>query len=106
MAKSRMPINVEFLKLKAISGVEQINRFAERCGNMTGYLGGTRNPGDGVLRDCVQHAFEWEVKPLQEVQEIPERQGDLSDSAGVYILYDSAGNVLYVGKASNFRNEV
>ena len=111
MAKSRMPISVEFLnKLKAISGVEQINQFAERCGkhatNMTGYLSGTRNPGDGVLRDCVQHAFEWEVKPLQEVQEIPERQGDLSDSAGVYILYDSAGNVLYVGKASNFRNEV
>ena len=31
MAKSRMPINVEFLnKLKAISGVEQINQFAER----------------------------------------------------------------------------
>ena len=58
MAKSRMPISVEFLnKLKAISGVEQINQFAERCGkhatNMTGYLSGTRNPGDGVLRDCV-----------------------------------------------------
>ena len=72
MARRRMPINAEFLaKLKVILGVEQFGQFAKRCGkqptNMTGYLAGNRIPGDRVLRDCVRHAFEWEVNPLMEV---------------------------------------
>ena len=47
-----------------------------------------------------------EIRPSVEVEELPERQGDFPESSGVYVLYDSSVNVLYVGKASNFRNEV
>jgi hypothetical protein len=41
-----------------------------------------------------------------EIERVPENLNSLPDTSGLYILYDSAGNVLYVGKATNFRTEV
>jgi len=35
-----------------------------------------------------------------------EHLNSLPETAGLYILYDSAGSILYVGKATNFRTEV
>ncbi len=59
-----------------------------------------------VLDSAISNLFGEEIKPLQEVEAIPENRDDLPRSGGVYILYDSAGNVLYVGKAKSFRTRV
>ena len=115
MAAGRKPLEVEFLrKLRDMSyerlGIDKQSEFARRCdqydSNMSDYLSGNKTPGDDVLWNCLQYLFEWQVTPQREVEEIPENLNDLPASGGVYILYDSAGNVLYVGKATNFRDEV
>ena len=59
-----------------------------------------------VLDSAISNLFGEKIKPLQEVEAIPEERDDLPRSGGVYILYDSAGNVLYVGKARSFRTRV
>lgn len=59
-----------------------------------------------VLNSTISNLFGEEIRPLREVEPVPERQNDLPRAGGVYILYDSAGNVLYVGKATSFRNRV
>ena len=56
--------------------------------------------------DVVSNLLQQELEPLHEVEPIPPRPQDLPDSGGVYILYDSAANVLYIGKATSFRTEV
>ena len=59
------------------------------------------------LRDEVTSTlFGREIREHSEVVPIPSRQGDLPTSGGVYILYDSAANVLYIGQAKSFRAEV
>ena len=100
--------NVEFLnKLKELLGIEATADFAGRCGkqvtNMTRYLSGKQKPGDKVLQDCIQNVFGWEVKTECEIKKIPEK---LPTKGGVYVLYDSAGNVLYIGQAKNFSAEI
>ena len=111
----RQAKSVEFLnKLKDVLGIESNREFAAACGqyesNMSTYLGGTRVPGRKVLRDCVKNSarsiFGWEIHPLLEVELVPTRQRHFPNSGGVYVLYDSAGNVLYIGKAKSFRAEV
>lgn len=115
MPAERKPINVEFLiKMKELLGVERVRDFAEICGkqtpNMTNYLNGTLNPGRQVLEDCLLNATISQIfkDPLREVEPIPKEgeQGTLPESGGVYVLYDSAANVLYIGKAKSFRAEV
>ena len=63
-------------------------------------------PSPKVLHKCVQRLYEWQVNPEREVQELPESLSELPDSGGVYILYDAAGRVLYVGKASNLQQQI
>ena len=61
----------------------------------------------GKVRDlAISNLIGQEIIPLIEVEKIPERQRDLPDSGGIYVLYDSAGNVLYIGQASSFKAEV
>ena len=119
MAKSqsrgRKPINVEFLnKLMEVEQIEKPSEFAERCGqaasNMGDYLNNRRKPGVRVLRKCLRQFYGQlneqsnSIKPIREVEEID--ASDLPESGGVYVLYDSGGNVLYIGKAKRFRTEV
>ena len=60
-----------------------------------------------VLRNkVVSTLFTQEVRPLWEIRPAPERQNSLPRSGGVYVLYDSGANVLYVGQATSFRVEV
>lgn len=59
-----------------------------------------------LLNSAISNLFGEQIKPLQEVEPVPEKRDDLPRSGGVYILYDSAGNVLYVGKAKSFRTRV
>ena len=108
--QGRQRINVEFLrKLKDLSGIERLDVFAKRCGkeppNMGNYLSGKKTPRDDTLRGCLQHLYEWNIEPLLEMQEMSELS-DLPTSPGVYMLYDSGCNLLYLGQAKTFSIEV
>src|SRR5438093_5494879 len=110
MPAGRKTKEVEFRRtLRQLMGLNQ-QRFAKRCGktasNMSTYLTGQVKPGTKVLRSCIQHLFEWAVLPLMEIELIPGNLNALPTTSGLYVLYDSAGNVLYIGKATNFRAEV
>ena len=68
--------------------------------------GKARNLREKLLDTSMSRVFDHGIQTLCEVEAIPEDLNDISDVGGVYVLYDSAGNVLYVGKAKNFRREV
>ena len=102
--------NVEFLDtLWSLSGLTK-SKFATACGkragNMSKYLAGTLQPGKRVLASALRHYCEWGVDPLREIEPLPQNLNTLSTEAGVYVIYDSGGNVLYIGQATNFRHEV
>lgn len=107
---SRQPTNVEVLnKLRTISGHKQIRAFALKCGKheatMSSYLSGQLTPGDKVLRDCFVNVLGWNVEPLMELMKIP-ASNKIPVVPGVYVIYDSGAQVLYIGKATNFRTEI
>ena len=60
----------------------------------------------GIRNKVVSTLFTQEVTLLWEILPVPEQQKSLPRSGGVYVLYDSGTNVLYVGKAKSFRAEV
>lgn len=104
--------NVEFLRMfkDLVASDMRPGAFAEACGkapgNMANYLRGRPVPQRRLLQSCLQHFFEWNVKEIMEIQPIPERPWELSTDPGIYIIYDSGAQVLYVGKATNLRAEV
>lgn len=111
MPRGRRVRNADFLAtLKEISGHETVASFARACGkqtpNMARYLGGGLRPGTATIKGAVERLYGWQVKLISQVQPIPKRLRDLPTQAGIYVIYDSAGNVLYLGKATNLRAEV
>lgn len=59
------------------------------------------------LRDhTISAFFEKEVMTLMEIEDIPKQGIQFPDSAGVYILYDSAPDVLYIGQAKSFKYRI
>jgi hypothetical protein len=111
MPRGRRVRNADFLAtLRDISGYENVSSFARACGkqtsNMSQYLRGTVAPGTTVIRSAVENLYGWQVRPITQVQPIPARLSSLPTVAGIYVIYDSAGNVLYLGKATNLRAEI
>jgi len=111
MPSGRKARNVEFMgRLMDVFGYDGVSEFARACGkktsNMSRYLRGTLYPGESVLRTSVTHLGEWTVRALKELEAIPANINSLPTDAGIYILFDSGGQVLYLGKASNLRAEV
>jgi len=111
MAKGRRDRRVEFFRLLAeiLECDQSYPLFAKRVGkqvsNVHTYYTGNSVPGVRFLRSAMRHAFEWEVKPILEVQQIDQRR-HLTTKPGVYCLYDSSGSVIYVGQAKNLQQEV
>ena len=111
MPAGRKSVNVEFLnKLYKLSDSQSAKDFANLCGkqvsNMTNYLNGNQHPGDVVLRDCARSVFGWKVNAEREIVKVPDKLSKLPTTGGIYILYGSAANVLYIGQATNLRAEV
>jgi len=109
MPSGRKPTPVEFLNLlQSLTGLTN-TAFAKACGkqpaNMSAYLSGNKVLGKAVLRSSVRKLFEWRIHPVLELSRLPKAK-DIPIKGGVYVLYDSAGNVLYIGKATNLRAEV
>lgn len=103
--------NVEFLNtLKELSGHTTVSSFAKACGkqtsNMSNYLSGKLTPQAQFLRSCLTYLNEWAVIPKFEIEQIPSNLNLLPMDAGVYVIYDSGVQVLYIGKAASFRAEV
>jgi hypothetical protein len=108
---SRPAKNVEFLALlKELSGHGTVASFARACGkktpNMSNCLSGAITPQKKFLRSCVTHLYEWPVAIVMEVDKIPSSLNSLPTAAGIYVIYDSGGQVLYIGKATSIRAEV
>ena len=110
----RKSTNAEFItKLRDLLDVTSTREFARRCDkkepNISDYLNAKKTPGDRVLRSCLHNiarsTFGWRIEAEREIQHI-RRAPAMPTAGGVYVLYDSGGNVLYVGKASNLRSEV
>ena len=110
----RKPANVEFInKLRDLVDVTSTSTFAHLCGktpsNISAYLKGSKIPGDRVLKGCFENIavsrFAWPIEPEREILSIDD-DSPMPTSGGVYVLYDSGGNVLYIGKATNLRSEV
>ena len=80
--------------------------FREPLGDDTRFEGKAKKLRNKVWNDVLINLFEQEIQSLQEVEPIPENQRELPESGGAYILYDSAANVLYIGKATSFKAEV
>lgn len=110
MPQGRKKREVEFLQLlKEILGLDS-GRFAKRIGkqssNVNDYLTGKKTPGTKVLLSSARHAFEWEVTPSVEVKPVGDHANSLPTTPGVYCLYDSSGSVIYLGQATNLKQEV
>lgn len=112
MTKGRQAKHVEFIRLLAdLLGFDSRGDyapFAKRLGksqtNVYSYFWGHKIPGKKVLISALRHAFEWEVRPIAEVEPIDLRT--LTSQPGVYCLYDSSGSIIYVGQATNLKKEV
>jgi hypothetical protein len=110
MAKGRRDRRIEFFRLLAeILDCDQPPEFAKKVGkqvsNVHAYYRGRSIPGLKFLRSAMQHAFEWDVRPILEVRQMDQRK-HLTTRPGVYCLYDSSGSVIYVGQAKNLQQEV
>jgi hypothetical protein len=109
--RGRLPTSVEFFrKLYVLSGFKTQAEFAHACGraqqDVASYLSGFKVPGEKVLRSTIRHLYEWDVQPLLEVVPVPKKPKEIPMSPGVYVIFDSAARVLYVGKATSFRAEL
>ncbi len=110
MARGRRGKNIEFFShLRDILDCKNDHDFAKKIGkavpNVNSYLSGRKTPGRRVLISALHHAFEWHVEPKFEVQPIEEHKL-LPHEPGVYCLYDSSGSVIYVGQATDLKQEV
>ncbi len=110
MPKGRKPTYQEFLNtLQEVTGLTTA-QLAKACGkkptNLGQYLSGAKAPGKAAVVGAIRQLSEWRVTPLQEVRRLPESWTSLPEGSGIYSLYDSGGNVLYVGQALNLRAEI
>ncbi len=101
---------VEFLNnLQEIMGVDKSD-FARALDkqhtNVMQYLNGQKEPGRRVVQTAIRQLSEWHVEPVFEVEAKPEPLSSITQQPGIYALYDSAGNTLYAGQATNLRAEI
>lgn len=111
MPAGRKHQNVEFMNLlRNLTNHTTDANFAKACGqtqgNMSNYLRGRLVPKKRVLSSCLHNLMASQVYPVCEICKIPSSQSEIPTHSGIYIIFDSAGNALYVGQAKNFRTEV
>ena len=107
----RKPKYQEFLQ--TLSEVTDLSGedFATACGkqitNMSSYLNGSKTVSQETARSAVMHMRDsWPVETILEVQPIPKPLTVLPTRPGIYALYSSSGEVLYIGQAKNLQAEV
>jgi hypothetical protein len=110
MTKGRKRREVEFLQLLSELPRFKDGNFAKQIGkqssNVSSYLSGNPAPQKRLLDSALRHAYEWQVKPIVEVQSITQHAKTLPAEPGIYCLYDSSGSAIYVGQATNLKQEI
>lgn len=109
MSKVSKPVGQGFFELlRRASGARTDGAFADRISkkrtNVSSYLSGARLPGSQVMFSAAQQLLEWNVQPVEEIGS--KKPDTLPSKGGVYVFYDSAGQVVYIGKAKNLKIEV
>lgn len=99
----------EFLHtLRDVTGTN-VGQLAKLIGkkqsNVSAYLSGGKLVNKGAMQSALRHLSEWSV--IEDVTMLPIAQRNtVCPHPGIYFIYDSAGNCVYIGQASNLRTEV
>ncbi len=113
---SKVPYNIFLKLLWEFSAIKTQQDFAKACAkqpaNMGGYINGNLKAGKRVAKSSFDSYRKWHrnqyssglFNPIAEVSDILE--ADIPKEAGVYMLYNSSAQVIYIGKAGNFKTEV
>ena len=101
---------VQFLiSLKDIMDMN-IKEFAKAVGkkdsNISAYLNGKKVPKKRALKSIIQCLSEWNVQPQFESMLKANKLESVLNRPGIYALFDSSGNNVYVGKAANLKTEI
>jgi hypothetical protein len=83
------------------------NEFSKRCGrkqqNITAYLNKSKPLEPKTLNNCLENFYGWPVIAHRELAPFNGDFSDFPEVPGIYIFYNSEGNVVYFGKATNLR---
>lgn len=105
----RKPKYQEFLQtLQEITGItvrELATLLGKQPQNLSAYLKGTKSIDKRALRSALGHYAEWQVVEDQTMLPVDDRIY-LTTGPGIYFIYDSAGDCIYIGQGSNLNNEV
>lgn len=111
MTRGRRAKNIEFMEtLKEISGIDTFKEFSTACGKhqsaVANALAGRPVPGKKFLQTSAEHLYSWGISPIMEIEPIPGNLNEISTDPGIYVIYGSGAEVIYIGQASNFRAEI
>jgi hypothetical protein len=107
-----MRYNTFLQVLRQFSGIRN-QTFAEVCGrqpgNMGGYISGALRAGERVAKSsfnnyCKWHSAQNNADLFKAITEISKTE--IPALSGIYMLYNSSAQVIYIGKATNFKTEV
>ena len=98
----------QFLKTLQELTDTNVSQLAKLIGkkqpNVSNYLG-QYPPDKRAMKSAIRHLAEWSL--LEDVTMLPIAQRNtVCSHPGIYFIYDSAGNCVYIGQASNLRTEV
>lgn len=98
-----------FRTLREVTGLTTA-QLAKACGkratNVGQYISGDKSPGKSATATAMRNLADWRVQPFQEVAKVPDSWNAVPEESGIYALYDSGGNLLYVGQALRLRTEI
>jgi hypothetical protein len=94
--------------LQELTGTN-VKQFAALTGkkpsNVSDYLSGKKRVQKGALKSAIKHLTEWAV--MEDVTMLSlDNKNTVSTEPGIYFIYDSAGNCVYLGQAANLKTEV
>ena len=78
----------------------------KQTANVSQYLSGTKTPGKVAAHSAARHLAEWRVVTHYEVSPLPPKLSVLPKAGGIYVFYDSGGNVIYLGQAKSLQTEI
>jgi hypothetical protein len=108
--QGRKPRYQEFLQtlqeVTELSTPDLAKAIGKKQTNLLQYLNGAIPTGRMAVQSAIRHLAEWRLTPRQEVQLLPNKMTFIPEAGGIYALFDSAGNALYVGQATNLRAEI
>jgi hypothetical protein len=106
-----------FLKvLWQFSGIKNQGGFAQACGrhpaNMGRYINGNLRAGEKVAKASFNAYRKWyntrtNINLFKAITEISDlSKVEIPTSSGIYMLYNSSAQVIYIGQAQNLKTEV